>query len=279
MIKDTVAPIPIEELKEYFNDDSIVFNIDYANSTLKGNKLLTYISNLDIPVQLSGFYELSYEEKEEFVLAYMNSKLIVNLEDIEKTILYYLLVQLGFETPVGDFDNVYITNINSSAGTAIESEANNETSHLDGNSNLKIFNHDELETFLENNEEVIKRWIIAIASGSVYNVVSIKDSDNNSIFPAEKEFEVLDDYDYVGVNYVKLFAYEKTQLIMTYEGCPVYYMKKQFEENMFKGKNLHYFFINENNFMSMFTFGIANGYIDYEGYNEAIEKDIEANAF
>ena len=76
MIKDTVAPIPIEELKEYFNDDSIVFNINYANSTLKGNKLLTYISNLDIPVQLSGFYELSYEEKEEFVLAYMNSKLI-----------------------------------------------------------------------------------------------------------------------------------------------------------------------------------------------------------
>ena len=279
MIKDTVAPIPIEELKEYFNDDSIVFNIDYANSTLKGNKLLTYISNLDIPVQLSGFYELSYEEKEEFVLAYMNSKLIVNLEDIEKTILYYLLVQLGFETPVGDFDNVYITNINSSAGTAIESEANNETSHLDGNSNLKIFNHDELETFLENNEEVIKRWIIAIASGSVYNVVSIKDSDNNSIFPAEKEFEVLDDYDYVGVNYVKLFAYEKTQLILTYEGCPVYYMKKQFEENMFKGKNLHYYFIHENNFMSLFTFGIANGYIDYKGYNEAIEKDIEATAF
>ena len=45
----TIAPIAIEDLKKYFLDKSITYNIDYTNSKIKGTKLLTYISNLDIP--------------------------------------------------------------------------------------------------------------------------------------------------------------------------------------------------------------------------------------
>jgi len=260
MIKDTVAPIPIEELKEYFNDDSIIFNIDYAESTLKKDKLLTYISNLEIPVKLSGFYKLQYTEKEEFILSYMNSKLIVNLEEIENTILYILLVTLGFEKARDDVD-LYITDVNA---------------HFEGTQYSGLFfNKDELLNFIKNNKEVINRWIISIASASIYNITTIKDSDGSSFFNPENEFKILDDYDYVGVNYVKLFAHEKTQMILAYEGCPIYYMKKQFEEYMFKGNNMYHYYMHRNNFMALYTLGIASGFVKRQEFYDCIEKDLE----
>ena len=43
---ETTAPIKIEELKKYFADKETFYVIDYANSDLKGSKLLTYLSNL-----------------------------------------------------------------------------------------------------------------------------------------------------------------------------------------------------------------------------------------
>ena len=296
MIKDTVAPIPIEELKEYFNDDSIIFNIDYAKSSLKNDKLLTYISNLDVPVRLSGFDELQYEEKEEFILSYLNSKLIVNLEDIEELVLYILLVALGFQNPYKDWekyaheigkaselDNVYITDVNASSeltrGVSLDHDSDGlPNAPIEKQINMRgnfFFKLDELLSFIKNNREVIDRWIISIASGSVYNIAAIKDSDGKSIYNPENEFEILDDYDYVGVNYVKLFAYENTQMILTYEGCPLYYMKKQFEEYMFKGNNIHYYFMHRNNFMAVYTTGIAYGFANGEDFYDAIEKDIE----
>ena len=90
MIKDTVAPIPIELLKEYFNDDSIVFNIDYAESVLKGDKLITYLSNLDIPCKLTGWNKVSKEEKFAFIKDYMNAKLIINSTELEVCVLKIL---------------------------------------------------------------------------------------------------------------------------------------------------------------------------------------------
>jgi hypothetical protein len=48
-IIETTAPVKIEELKKYFADKDTFYLIDYANSDLKGTKLLTYLSNLDIP--------------------------------------------------------------------------------------------------------------------------------------------------------------------------------------------------------------------------------------
>ena len=48
-IIETIVPISIDNLKKYFTDKNTSFIIDYNNSSLKGNKFLTYISNLDVP--------------------------------------------------------------------------------------------------------------------------------------------------------------------------------------------------------------------------------------
>ena len=62
MFKDTIAPIPIELLKEYFSDDTIIFNVDYANSILKGEKLITYLSNLDVTKEPKVWHKLWAEK-------------------------------------------------------------------------------------------------------------------------------------------------------------------------------------------------------------------------
>lgn len=46
---ETIAPIPLDQLKEYFIDKEILFLVKYDESNLKGEQLLTYLSNLEIP--------------------------------------------------------------------------------------------------------------------------------------------------------------------------------------------------------------------------------------
>ena len=84
----TVAPIAIEELKKYFVDNTINYVIDYANSTIKGAKLLTYLSNLDLPCDIEFTDDA---EKLEILKEYFNSPLIVkikSLEDLALSVLY-----------------------------------------------------------------------------------------------------------------------------------------------------------------------------------------------
>ena len=54
MIIETKAPIDIDDLKKHFTDKDVNFLIDYKNSDLKGEKLLTYLSNLDLPCDLKN---------------------------------------------------------------------------------------------------------------------------------------------------------------------------------------------------------------------------------
>mgnify|MGYP001328929423 FL=1 len=54
MIIETKAPIAIDDLKKHFTDKDISFLIDYKKSDLKGEKLLTYLSNLDLPCDLKN---------------------------------------------------------------------------------------------------------------------------------------------------------------------------------------------------------------------------------
>jgi len=96
-IIETTAPIKIEELKKYFTDKDTFYLIDYANSDLKGTKLLTYLSNLDIPsdIKLEAHTELA----DGLLLDYLNSPFLVNIPFLEKEAIRMLLQYKG----VNDF--------------------------------------------------------------------------------------------------------------------------------------------------------------------------------
>lgn len=87
---ETVAPISIENLKKYFTDKTTFFIIDYKNSTLKGTKLLTYLSNLDVPCDIS-FNGCDDNECMEMVKDYFNTSVLVKVPSLEKTAISVLL--------------------------------------------------------------------------------------------------------------------------------------------------------------------------------------------
>ena len=84
----TIAPIAIEDLKKYFLDKSITYNIDYTNSKIKGLKLLTYISNLDIPCNISFNNK---NEQEELLKEYLNSPVLCSIQSLEILTINLLL--------------------------------------------------------------------------------------------------------------------------------------------------------------------------------------------
>ena len=100
----TTAPIAIEYLKEYFSDKETTYVIDYAESELKGEKLLVYLGNLDLPADIK--FETS-EDLEEMVLAYASSTFIVNIRSLEFAMLNLLLKnEIGF--PLTDELQVFL---------------------------------------------------------------------------------------------------------------------------------------------------------------------------
>jgi hypothetical protein len=93
-IVKTTAPISIDNLKKYFVDKDTFFVIDYKNSSLQGNKLITYLSNLDIPADID-FTECSDDEFFEMIQHYLVSQTICNIGFLEKSVIAILKEKTG----------------------------------------------------------------------------------------------------------------------------------------------------------------------------------------
>lgn len=91
-IVETTAPIKIEDLKRFFEDKTTFFYIDYSQSTLKGEKLLIYIGNLDIPCDIKV---TTKEETVELISAYLQTAALVNIPFLEKAVISLLLQKRG----------------------------------------------------------------------------------------------------------------------------------------------------------------------------------------
>lgn len=82
------APIEISELKKYFINKDTYFIVDYSNSQLKGQRLLTYIGNLDLPLDLVNF-------DEEFLKDYLYTSSLTNIPSVELEIIKILFNYKG----------------------------------------------------------------------------------------------------------------------------------------------------------------------------------------
>jgi hypothetical protein len=134
----TFAPIKIEELKKYFEDKSTVFIIDYTNSTIKAEKLLTYISNLDIPCDIKLN---SSAEVQELVTCYLNSSFIVSIPSLEEIVISLLNQHKGL-AEIQDSELL----------TVLKPQLDSWTSKLES---LALFNMYTID------DEDMKKWVTA----------------------------------------------------------------------------------------------------------------------
>tara|TARA_B110000967_G_C18872357_1_gene556181 strand:- start:1178 stop:1927 length:750 start_codon:yes stop_codon:yes gene_type:complete len=244
MIRNTVAPIPIELLKEYFTDDTIVFNIDYAESILKGEKLITYLSNLDVPSTLTGFDKVSAEDKFSFVKDYMNAKLIIKNYELEVCVLRILYELSGLEWIV-DYEEIE-----------------------------NILSLEEICVFCQDNQDMIQTWLTMLASLSIFALTTIVDEEEKILDSLKEEFETINDYDFCGANFAMMLRHDATQQLLVAER-EVFYFEKQFNEQMYKGQDLYTYWNNDNNTMAIITWGISSGDITFDEFNANIEKGLD----
>jgi hypothetical protein len=222
------APICIDELKKYFVDKSIFYVINYKESKIKGKKLLTYLSNLEIPSDVD-FTGCSDEEFFEILKDYFETEMICNIDFLEKAAISIM----------------------------------KERCEL---SNTNFFNK-----FIDENSEIIDQWITKIHSLSLYNMYSI-----NEFKDFVKTYELDDTSSLVGANFVSVLKQKDLyDIFQKIDGSKLKFYKKYFEDYMFKGKNIHEYWANENNPMFLLTFGIAGGLIKGNEYVDCTEKTIQ----
>ncbi len=81
----TTAPIPIDLLREHWEEENVTYIIDVANSAFKGDKLLTYISNLDISIDISVDYDS--DDGMDILKSYFNTTSMCSVLSLEKIAL------------------------------------------------------------------------------------------------------------------------------------------------------------------------------------------------
>jgi hypothetical protein len=227
-ILNVSAPIAIEDLKKYFTDKTTFYNINYAESKLRGSKLITYLSNLDLPVDIE--LNVSDEEKYELIKDYMNSPMLVNIESLEFAVISILEEAKG----------------------------------------LNQYGH---KIFIEQNQELIDRWISKIDSLTLYNMFIINSEETKQF---AESFPLDETQDITGVNFISLLKHpEFYSLYHKIDESKLKFYKNYFNEYMFKGKNMYSFWANQNNPLFLLTFGIGSGDVTAEQYVEARNQSIQ----
>lgn len=123
MSKFVIAPLNIKDMNQDLESKE-VYIFDYKKSKINGNDFYNYITNIGVIGDIYFDETISYEEKENILLRYMNDKRFLHFSSLNATI----------------FDIIHLVkNINI---------------HLD----ISIFSIDEEIKFFNNHKELIINW-------------------------------------------------------------------------------------------------------------------------
>lgn len=234
---ETTAPISIDNLKKYFADKNVKFVIDYKNSTLKGSKLLIYLSNLDIPVDI----DLNETSDEFYPLLknYFESSFILNIDFLERAAIKVLLASKDLLENLREPDE----------------------------------SKQRLHNFISENKDLIEQWSAKLDSLTLYNLYTINEPAFKEFVRKHPEAESPSE----GINFVSLLKHE--DFYSFYESINqehLRFYKDYFDEYIFKGKNLFYFWATENNPLFLLTTGVASGTVirnKETNYLEVVESE------
>jgi hypothetical protein len=221
------VPIEINKLQEYFNDKEYRFEIDYNNSPLQRKEFLTYLSNLEIPSDLVSPIQLSYEIKSSLLYEYMVLPAITLISTLNLAVSSIIFRAKGYDLKDA-YPNPY-------------------------------FSEEEADLFIEENNELIQKWITFLDSCTIYAQKSIPEL--NEIDFLTGGIEIIEDRNYIGHNVVNLFSLDFFfHNYYSKELGTLYYFKYQFDDRMFKGLDLNYYFFTKHNFIIGMFKTLGNDY-------------------
>lgn len=237
--RNVTVPLEISQIKEYFENKKLFFLINYAESKIKGNMFLTYISNLDLPCEII-LDKTSKEEKFELLKFYMETRNLTISNILKLTTAQMMLEYKGFDTTT-----IFMN---------------------------PVFTREECAEYIKTNSELVQRWNVFISSSLVFILTSVPALEESFAF--KDTFKVIDDPHYIGSNVVHLYSVPSfLELFFSKPAdTEVFYFKPQYEEYMFRGKNLfHFFFCPENTLFLLFN-EMLTGNKSVEEINELFQK-------
>ena len=264
-IIETTCPLPMEVLKEYFEDkDNTAFKINYRGGKLDADALMIYLSNLNLN---ADFDEETYNDRDalkELVAAYMKTTTaLVNIEQLAREALAICCQHRDVQR----FDRF-----------VEEGQEDEFEEEEDVQDNFRYFERlNCAKDFIEENLDVVERWCTMLDSSIVYNMHCLDDPTFNEFI--DQTFEKIDDPNYVGINYVNCY---KLEWIGVYIGSipdchadpkqnTAKFFTNQFNEYRFKGNNMFHYFNNENNTLSVFSQVVTSGEWDQDIPEEFME--------
>jgi hypothetical protein len=210
------VPFQLSDLKDIVSGQTACPEIDFQNSKIKDQALLTYIYNLnlaDVTVNLGGS---SLQDRRNFFLSYMNHKTTVEVSNLLDTYLKFLLVLKGVQVHKDDAEEV--------------------------NKNV-IFTDEEIRQLLDTDNEV-KDAVEHAAFVLDGIVVHIMLSLNQVNIDGDEEFGkvgILKDPNWVGHTWVNLFkkpAFNAYYYTVMPELRDLVYFPYQYSESIYKGRVL-----------------------------------------
>jgi hypothetical protein len=205
-LREVTVPLPIESIKEFFQDKEIKFLVDYENSKIKDQVFLTYVSNLDIPIDIQVSKDFDQESLFKLVDHYMTVKTITNIPFLNSIARQIILTAAGSKT-----------------------------------SKEGYLSEKQLSEYISTRRDTISIWLAFLNSVSLFMISSF--SELNEKIKVQDTHDVIDDSDIIGLNVVNLLTREvMTEFYTTNIASEKqFWFKQQFESYIFKGKSLYEF--------------------------------------
>lgn len=226
-IKTVTVPLKVEELKELIEKKDSFYIIKYKESQLRDVVFLNYVSNLNLPCEVN-LSDCHYEEKASLVKAYLSTRNIANINSLRLNVALVL-----FEKREIDTTDIFID---------------------------PYFTREEAQSFITENDELLDRWEKFLESTIVFAMFTSKELDAE--VKIKDQVPVIDDPNFVGSNIVNMFSIPSFMDVFFTKPVrhELSFFQPQFEEYMFKGKNLYeYYFCEENQIYKLFIAQVHGG--------------------
>lgn len=249
-------PLSFDEMKEFIVDPSKTLVVDYSNSKLQDKTFLVYCTNIGLQNIDIDFSECEQEKVFSLIDAYITQKSTLKIDVLLQCVIRLIIFAKGIQYPE-EYEPFFVKGKQVLADEDLQLYWDNETRR----DNLVKLMHvlDSIPIYMLTTNTSFKE---------VYGE------------PTEV-FNTVDDINYTGYTFVNLL--EHAVFLLVYYTAPVMsngrYFKQQFEETLYKGKSLYYYFVNtEANFLLPLFNAIFSGEITPEfldGMRAALLKEQE----
>tara|TARA_R110002072_G_scaffold64203_5_gene159727 strand:+ start:66213 stop:66923 length:711 start_codon:yes stop_codon:yes gene_type:complete len=226
-MQEVQIPLSSEQMKYFFENKEEIFFIDLINTKLRGNVLLTYISNLGLNAEFT-FNDVTSEDKLDLLQQFMTTRHIVSSKSLSIMTLQVLLYKKEIKQ-----DSV------------VE----------------QLLTKSEIELFISMNVELVNNWIEFLDSSFVFLMEAFEELANE--ISIKEGLEVVDDQRFIGLNVVNMFLLQGfSEIYFSVPVGPVKYFERQFNDYMFNGNKLFHYFNNDNNIFLHLMSALVNEQVD-----------------